>query len=241
MRYSRLRWRAALTRRRHRSRRPARRAAERLVTSNVGQNYPYTSETEADRAGRDRGRSSRARRTWPATLAAETTPLDAQRALVGLEVPDEGLPGPPPRRRLRGREARRLRRLRRDLRQDLPALSEVTGPDIAAPDDRGQPPAARDRRASGSRSRPSASGSSTGWPRARPGFSPIEAMAMSVLVFAGAAQFAAVGYVASGLAWPGDHPADGAAQRPPPALLGGPGAVAARTSGQPPRRAWPTS
>jgi branched chain amino acid efflux pump len=35
------------------------------------------------------------------------------------------------------------------------------------------------------------------------GFSPIEAMAMSVLVFGGAAQFAAVGYVASGLAWPG--------------------------------------
>ncbi len=35
------------------------------------------------------------------------------------------------------------------------------------------------------------------------GFSPIEAMAMSTLVFAGAAQFAAVGYVASGLAWPG--------------------------------------
>jgi 4-azaleucine resistance transporter AzlC len=35
------------------------------------------------------------------------------------------------------------------------------------------------------------------------GFSPIEAMAMSTLVFAGAAQFAAVGYVAGGLAWPG--------------------------------------
>jgi 4-azaleucine resistance transporter AzlC len=35
------------------------------------------------------------------------------------------------------------------------------------------------------------------------GFSPIEAMAMSAIVFAGAAQFAAVGYVASGLAWPG--------------------------------------
>jgi 4-azaleucine resistance transporter AzlC len=35
------------------------------------------------------------------------------------------------------------------------------------------------------------------------GFSPIEALAMSTLVFAGAAQFAAVGYVASGLAWPG--------------------------------------
>ena len=35
------------------------------------------------------------------------------------------------------------------------------------------------------------------------GFSPIEAMAMSTLVFAGAAQFAAVGYIAGGLAWPG--------------------------------------
>jgi 4-azaleucine resistance transporter AzlC len=35
------------------------------------------------------------------------------------------------------------------------------------------------------------------------GFSPIEAMAMSTLVFGGAAQFAAVGYVAGGLAWPG--------------------------------------
>ena len=35
------------------------------------------------------------------------------------------------------------------------------------------------------------------------GFSPIEAVAMSTIVYAGAAQFAAVGYVASGLAWPG--------------------------------------
>jgi 4-azaleucine resistance transporter AzlC len=35
------------------------------------------------------------------------------------------------------------------------------------------------------------------------GFSPVEAMAMSTIAFAGSAQFAAVGYVASGLAWPG--------------------------------------
>lgn len=34
------------------------------------------------------------------------------------------------------------------------------------------------------------------------GLSPLEAMAMSTIVFAGAAQFAAVGYVASGVAWP---------------------------------------
>jgi len=35
------------------------------------------------------------------------------------------------------------------------------------------------------------------------GFTPIEAVAMSAIAYAGAAQFAAVGYVASGLAWPG--------------------------------------
>jgi 4-azaleucine resistance transporter AzlC len=35
------------------------------------------------------------------------------------------------------------------------------------------------------------------------GFSPVEAAALSILVFGGAAQFAAVGYVAAGLAWPG--------------------------------------
>jgi 4-azaleucine resistance transporter AzlC len=34
------------------------------------------------------------------------------------------------------------------------------------------------------------------------GLSPIEAVAMSVIVFAGAAQFAAIGYIAGGLAWP---------------------------------------
>jgi predicted branched-subunit amino acid permease len=35
------------------------------------------------------------------------------------------------------------------------------------------------------------------------GFSPIEAMAFSTIVFGGAAQFAAVGYVVAGLPWPG--------------------------------------
>jgi branched chain amino acid efflux pump len=37
---------------------------------------------------------------------------------------------------------------------------------------------------------------------ARAGLSPIEAVAMSVIVFAGAAQFAAIGYITGGLAWP---------------------------------------
>ena len=35
------------------------------------------------------------------------------------------------------------------------------------------------------------------------GFSPVEAMAMSLIVFAGASQFAAIGLVTGGLAWPG--------------------------------------
>jgi predicted branched-subunit amino acid permease len=33
-------------------------------------------------------------------------------------------------------------------------------------------------------------------------YSPVEAMAMSLIAFGGAAQFAAIGYVATGLAWP---------------------------------------
>ena len=33
------------------------------------------------------------------------------------------------------------------------------------------------------------------------GFSPLEASAMSILVFAGAAQFVAIGYVAGGFSW----------------------------------------
>jgi branched chain amino acid efflux pump len=36
----------------------------------------------------------------------------------------------------------------------------------------------------------------------RAGLSPIEAVAMSVIVFGGAAQFAAIGYITGGLAWP---------------------------------------
>ena len=63
-------------------------------------------------------------------------------------MPDEGLPGPPPRRGIRGRQARPLRRLRRDLRQDVPALSD--GP-RRPPEARREPPRRRQlaRRRSG--------------------------------------------------------------------------------------------
>ncbi len=46
------------------------------MTSNVGQSYPYTSETEADRAAVI-ARLVAARADLGTKLAAETTPLDA--------------------------------------------------------------------------------------------------------------------------------------------------------------------
>ena len=45
------------------------------MTSNVGQNYPYTSETAADRAAAI-DRVAAVRDGLAATLEAETTPLD---------------------------------------------------------------------------------------------------------------------------------------------------------------------
>ena len=73
------------------------------MTSNVGQNYPYTSETEVDRGGGDRAPGLGAREGLAATISTDApTPLDEKRALVGLEMPDVGLPGSPPCRRLFG-------------------------------------------------------------------------------------------------------------------------------------------
>jgi 4-azaleucine resistance transporter AzlC len=112
-------------------------------------------------------------------------------------VPDDGLRGAPPRCRLRGRQARRLRGLRRHLRQDVPALSAVVAPDVVA--------SRRRLTADGIGIAVSALGFGFvyGLSAREAGFSPVEAIAMSVIVFAGAAQFAAVGYVASGLPWAG--------------------------------------
>ncbi len=62
------------------------------MSSNVGQNYPYTSESETDRA--------RAIATLVAThedltgkLAAETTPLDANDRWWVWKCPTKGCPG----------------------------------------------------------------------------------------------------------------------------------------------------
>jgi branched chain amino acid efflux pump len=95
--------------------------------------------------------------------------------------------------------------VRRDLRQDLPALSATaptTSPSGADP----TLEASRRRlvtEALGIAVSAMGFGFVYGLSAREAGFSPVEAMAMSTIVFAGAAQFAAVGYVASGLAWPG--------------------------------------
>jgi hypothetical protein len=61
------------------------------VTSNVGQNYPYTSETEADRAALVasliEGRQGLADK-----LKAETTPLDTNERWWVYKCPTAGCP-----------------------------------------------------------------------------------------------------------------------------------------------------
>ncbi|MBA2373737.1 MAG: AzlC family ABC transporter permease, partial [Chloroflexi bacterium] len=95
------------------------------------------------------------------------------------------------------------------MREDLPALSAT--PDGGSPNgempDNGSSLAVSRRRlvveAIGIGASAAAFGFVYGLSAREAGFSPIEAIAMSTLVFAGAAQFAAVGYVIQGLAWPG--------------------------------------
>jgi hypothetical protein len=65
---------------------------ESSVTSNVGQNYPYTSETEAERAAVIE-RLVREREGLADTLKAETTPLDENDRWWVWKCPTPGCPG----------------------------------------------------------------------------------------------------------------------------------------------------
>ena len=183
------------------------------MTSNVGQNYPYTSETEAERAAAITSLLAK-HEDLRGKLVAETTPLDANDRWWVWKCPTPGCPASstspatPPR--------------------STPSSSSATGPaarrSCADPAERtppGRPGASTASMASmtddelrTSRRRLATDAIGIGVSAAGfgfvyglsargAGFSPIEAMAMSTIVFAGAAQFAAVGYVASGLAWPG--------------------------------------
>ena len=62
------------------------------MTSNVGQNYPYTSETADDRASTG-ARLVAEREGLAATLKAESTPLDANDRWWVWKCPTTGCPG----------------------------------------------------------------------------------------------------------------------------------------------------
>ena len=62
------------------------------MTSNVGQNYPYTSESEAERAARVASLLAE-REDLSSKLSAETTPLDANDRWWVWKCPTAGCPG----------------------------------------------------------------------------------------------------------------------------------------------------
>lgn len=62
------------------------------MTSNVGQTYPYTSESEAERATAI-DRLLAARDGLAATLEAETTPVDERDRWWVWKCPTKGCPG----------------------------------------------------------------------------------------------------------------------------------------------------
>ena len=62
------------------------------MTSNVGQNYPYSSESEGDRAARI-AELTKAREGLDAKLAAETTPLDERERWWTWKCPTPKCPG----------------------------------------------------------------------------------------------------------------------------------------------------
>ncbi len=62
------------------------------MTSNVGQNYPYSSETEGDRAARVQA-LVKSKKELADKVAAETTPLDAQERWWTWKCPTPGCPG----------------------------------------------------------------------------------------------------------------------------------------------------
>jgi predicted branched-subunit amino acid permease len=96
--------------------------------------------------------------------------------------------------------------VRRDLRQDLPALRADPASSATEPNDPATLRAARRTLVlDGLGLVASAAGFGFVYglsARTSGHFSPLDAMAMSLIAFAGAAQFAAIGYVTNGLAWP---------------------------------------
>ena len=62
------------------------------MSSNVGQNYPYTSESEVDRSARI-AELIKQRADLAGVLAAQATPLDANERWWVWKCPTKGCPG----------------------------------------------------------------------------------------------------------------------------------------------------
>jgi len=174
------------------------------VTSNVGQNYPYTSESDGERVAHVASLIAD-RPDLADKLKAETTPLDANDRWWVYKCPSKGCAG--------------LLHAAAMPRRSTPSTSSATGP---AP----RPSSARPDALSGPVPHEAGSGPNLraarrqllldtagiavsavgfgfvfGLAARNAGYSVVEAGAMSVIGFAGAAQFAAVGYVSAGLPW----------------------------------------
>ena len=67
-------------------------AAERPLSSNISQNYPYSSETEVERTARIATLVAR-RKDLAGKLASETTPLDANERWWVWKCPTPGCTG----------------------------------------------------------------------------------------------------------------------------------------------------
>ncbi|MFL5778485.1 MAG: AzlC family ABC transporter permease [Chloroflexota bacterium] len=95
--------------------------------------------------------------------------------------------------------------MRRHLREDVPALTAAGDREIGTGDGNAALEASRRRlvvEGVGIAVSALGFGFVYGLTARAAGFSAVEAVGMSVIVFAGASQFAAVGYIAQGLAWP---------------------------------------
>ena len=197
------------------------------MTSNVGQNYPYSSESEADREATISSPRRRARRAGQDDRGRDDAGSTTNERWWVWKCPTPGCPGLLHVAGLRPRPARRLRRLRRDLRQDVPALTagapadwpERSPPPLDPVEPRRPPAARRRRRRASSSRRPASDSSSACRPVGRlladrGDRDEHDRLRRGLPVRGGRAT------CRGGLAWPAIVLADRPGQRPPPALLG---------------------
>ena len=222
------------------------------MTSNVSQAYPYSCETEAERAAAvaadpRRPRGPRRPPSPPRRRRSTTRPL--------VDVPPRRLrrdastwPATPARSTPSSSSATAAagpRSADAGPRRDGAGPATPLGSPAAVAPVRGRPPRRRAAGSSstwpGSPSRRSASGSSSASPPAGAGFSLVEAVAFSTARLRRRLAVRRGGHGGRRLRLGGDRPPHRAPQRAPPPLRGGARPVAARAVRGPSGRRWPTS